>query len=222
MILAIDVSARHGLLSLELEDGRRLTRLSAEPREQLEFLGVALASLRAEAGVAWGALARVAVTIGPGSFTGLRVGLATAKGLVFARAVPLAPLPSLALPRVAADPGLAAPLLVSRRARGEEFWLARFAAGAWQPAEERLATLGELAAALAAPSAGRHVGDGPGAEPEPGPDAQLAGLAWLARQALALPAGPDLDRLLPHYLLAPSVTLPAGKAPPGASPEAAR
>ncbi len=222
MILAIDVSAHYGLVSLELADGRLLTRLSAEPREQLEFLGRALASLRAEAGVEWGALARVAVTIGPGSFTGLRVGLATAKGLVFARQVPLVPLPSLALARVAADPGLTTPLLVSRRARGEEFWLARFAAGAWQPGEERLASLGELAAALTAPSAGRHVGDGPGAEPEPGPAAQLAALAWLAREAPALPAGPDLDRLLPHYLLAPSVTLPAGNPPPGASPEAAR
>jgi len=210
MILAIDVSARYGLLSLELADGRLLTRLSEEPREQLEFLGAALASLRAEAGVDWSALARVAVTIGPGSFTGLRVGLAAAKGLVFGRHIPLAPLPSLALPRLAADPALAAPLTLSRRARGDEYWLARFVAGSWQPVEERLATLVELAAALAAPGAGQHVGEAPGAEPEPDPAAQLAALARLAREAPALPAGPDLDRLLPHYLLAPSVTPPRG------------
>ena len=218
MILAIDVSARYGLLSLELADGRLLTRLGEEPREQLEFLGAALASLRAEAGVQWSALARVAVTIGPGSFTGLRVGLAAAKGLVFGRDVPLAPLPSLALPRLAADPALAAPLLTSRRARGDEFWLARFAAGSWQPVEERLVTLVELAAAVA--SADRHVGEGPGAEPEPGPADQLAALARLAREAAVLPAGLDLDRLLPHYLLAPSVTLPRGMAPGAPAPSA--
>ncbi len=220
MILAIDVSARYGLLSLELADGCLLTRLGEEPREQLAFLGAALASLRAEAGVPWSALARVAVTIGPGSFTGLRMGLAAAKGLVFGREVPLAPVSSLALPRLAADPALAAPLLVSRRARGEEYWLAGFAAGSWQPAEERLASLAELATALAKPAAGRHLGEGPGAEPEPGPAAQLAALARLAREAPALPAGPDLDRLLPRYLLAPSVTPPRGSAP-GPAPGAA-
>ncbi|MBM4117842.1 tRNA (adenosine(37)-N6)-threonylcarbamoyltransferase complex dimerization subunit type 1 TsaB [bacterium] len=219
MILAIDVSARHGLLSLELPDGRLLTRLGGEPREQLAFLGEGLAGLRAEAGGDWAGLRRVAVTLGPGSFTGLRVGLAAAKGLVFGRDIPLAPLPSLALPRLAADPGLAAPALVSRRARADELWIARFAAGAWQPSEERLATLGELAealatAALAGPAAAalQHVGEGPGAAPEPEAAAQLVALARLAREATELVGGPALDRLLPRYLLAPSVTLPGSGA----------
>lgn len=208
MILAIDISARHGLLSLELPDGCLLTRLSDAPREQLEFLGAGLAALRAEAGDDWARLARVAVTIGPGSFTGLRVGLAAAKGLAFGRDIPLAPLPSLALPRLAADPALSAPALISRRARADEFWIARFAVGAWQPAEERLATRDELAAALAAAEAHRHLGEGPGAEPEPEPAAQLAALARLARETRELISGLALDRLLPRYLLAPSVTLP--------------
>lgn len=209
MILAIDISARHGLLSLELADGRLLTRLSDAPREQLEFLGEGLAGLRAEAADDWARLARVAVTIGPGSFTGLRVGLAAAKGLAFGRDIPLAPLPSLAPPRLAADPALAAPALISRRARADEYWIARFAAGSWQPAEERLATLDELAAALAAaPAALRYIGEGPGAEPEPAPAAQLAALARLARETETLVSGTALDRLLPRYLLAPSVTLP--------------
>lgn len=211
MILAIDISARHGLLSLELADGRLLTRLSDAPREQLEFLGAGLAGLRAEAAGDWARLARVAVTIGPGSFTGLRVGLAAAKGLAFGRDIPLAPLPSLALPRLAADPALAAPALISRRARADEYWLARFAAGVWQPAEERLATRDELTAALGA-AGGRHIGEGPGAEPEPEPAAQLAALARLARETETLVSGPALDRLLPRYLLAPSVTLPGAAA----------
>ncbi|HTO94796.1 MAG TPA: tRNA (adenosine(37)-N6)-threonylcarbamoyltransferase complex dimerization subunit type 1 TsaB [Bacteroidota bacterium] len=42
-----------------------------------------------------GALGGVAVSIGPGSFTGLRIGVSVAKGLTFARGIPLAAVPTL-------------------------------------------------------------------------------------------------------------------------------
>lgn len=203
MILAIDVSSRLGLLSLELPDGARLTRSSDQPREHLEFLVRALAELREEAGVDWSDLARVAVTLGPGSFTGLRVGLATAKGLAFGREIPLAPLPSLALPRVAADPGLERAITVLRRARGDEYWRAGFAPGRWRPECEELSREGEI-------EGGDLLGDHPAADPEPAAELQLDALARLAAESEELVRGADLDSLLPRYLLAPSITPPRG------------
>jgi tRNA threonylcarbamoyladenosine biosynthesis protein TsaB len=206
MILAIDVSARLGLVSLALADGRVLTRHADRPREHLEFLGRALAGLRAEAGLKdWSALERVAVTLGPGSFTGLRVGLATAKGLVFGRETPVATLHSLAVPRVGADPSLAEEQVVCRRARADELWAARFEPASAKPAEESLVAAEELDARW--PGLQR-LGDAPGAAPEPDADAQLAALTRLARESDTLVRGLDLDRLQPRYLLAPSITPP--------------
>jgi tRNA threonylcarbamoyladenosine biosynthesis protein TsaB len=49
-----------------------------------------------EAAGGWQAIERIAVGIGPGSFTGLRIGIATARGLAQAREIPIVPVGSLA------------------------------------------------------------------------------------------------------------------------------
>jgi len=69
--------------SVAVRDGVRLLAATSEPmkRGHQERLAVMAQVTMAEAGIAFSALARVGVTVGPGSFTGLRVGLAFAKGL---------------------------------------------------------------------------------------------------------------------------------------------
>ena len=77
-----------------------------------------------QAGVAIGEVDLLALAAGPGSFTGLRVGVATVQGLAFARGLQVVPVPTLeALARAAADahaaPGLTAVWMDAQR--GEVF-----------------------------------------------------------------------------------------------------
>ena len=93
-----------------------------------ETLAPLMGRLLADVGWPVASLDAVAVSIGPGSFTGLRVGLSVAKGLAFAGRLAVAPVPTLdALAEVAdAQPGeLVCPILDARKG---ELYAALFAA----------------------------------------------------------------------------------------------
>jgi tRNA threonylcarbamoyladenosine biosynthesis protein TsaB len=95
MLLAIDTATR--TLSLALHDGAQIlaesTWLTAG-RHTVE-LTPAIGALLSQAGVAVPSLTLLAVSQGPGSFNGLRVGFSAAKGLALARGVPLVAIPTL-------------------------------------------------------------------------------------------------------------------------------
>jgi tRNA threonylcarbamoyladenosine biosynthesis protein TsaB len=88
-VLAFDCAVS-GLAVAVLDDGEALAVHREPGREQAARLLPAIGDVLAAARVDRRALSMIAVTVGPGSFTGVRVGLAAARGLAVALAVPLA------------------------------------------------------------------------------------------------------------------------------------
>ena len=63
-------------------------RFAAMERGQAEVLVPMIEEVMSEAGLAFSALDAIAVTVGPGAFTGVRIGLAAAHGFALSRAIP--------------------------------------------------------------------------------------------------------------------------------------
>lgn len=116
MLLALETTAERG--SIALFDEEHLLGevwLDAGERHAASLL-VCLDRLLAEQKCALERVDRIALAIGPGSFTGLRIGLATALGLAFGTDRLLVPVPTLAaLATQARIAGLVAPILDARR-----------------------------------------------------------------------------------------------------------
>jgi tRNA threonylcarbamoyladenosine biosynthesis protein TsaB len=93
-------------------------RLLARPGHSRELLP-AVAETMDRAGVGWGDVDGIAVGVGPGTFTGLRIGVATARALATAAKVPVHAVSSLGALAAAIDAPLALPLIDARR--GELF-----------------------------------------------------------------------------------------------------
>src|SRR5947209_454370 len=95
LILAFDCSIA-GLSAAIVRDGSPLASLSEAGREQSSRLLPGIERLVFEASIARRDIALVAVTVGPGSFTGVRLGLAAGRGLAMGLGVPLAGLATTA------------------------------------------------------------------------------------------------------------------------------
>jgi tRNA threonylcarbamoyladenosine biosynthesis protein TsaB len=125
-----------------LPDGRALAtppptpeRLLGRPDHSAELLPT-LDGLLEEAGTSWPEVTRLAVGIGPGTFTGLRIGVATARALAHALGIGVSPVPSLAAlaAGLAGEAGKARPLLPLIDARRREVFAALYYDGRSEPA----------------------------------------------------------------------------------------
>jgi len=96
-ILTIDTSTTTNSVALT-SDGRLLAEFLVNPeRTHSSSLMIGLDQVMASSGLEMHALDAIGVTLGPGSFTGLRVGIASAKGLSLALAKPIVAFSSLAM-----------------------------------------------------------------------------------------------------------------------------
>ena len=212
-ILAAD-TALGGCSVALLEDDRILAHLfEAMERGHAERLAPMVGE--AMAGHDFAALDRLAVTVGPGTFTGQRVGLAFMRALRLALNIPLCGVTTLeAMAEAArAQSGLprAAALHDARRDEaylllkdGEDVTLAP-AVMAFADAIARVGAFGPCAlAGTGAPAAADALGTGFALTSVRQPDA-----LWVARLALAMPLPDAVPG--PLYLRAPDAKLPGGK-----------
>jgi tRNA threonylcarbamoyl adenosine modification protein YeaZ len=93
--LAIDTAAPRLQLALLLADGRVDASIDEIASGHAELIFARIAALLARNGLDYPDLKRVVTTTGPGSFTGLRIGLSAARGIGLARKIPVVGVSSL-------------------------------------------------------------------------------------------------------------------------------
>lgn len=94
-VLGLESSGKAGSVGLVSDAGHAFHEELPPDSSSLTHLVPAIDALLHQAKVLRTDLAAIAVTVGPGSFTGLRVGIATAKALAFALKIPVAPIDTL-------------------------------------------------------------------------------------------------------------------------------
>jgi tRNA threonylcarbamoyladenosine biosynthesis protein TsaB len=221
IVVAFDTASPSTVAGVLLGDGRVVEARDDPPPgsrgDHATRLLVLVERALAAAAIDWRAVDRIAVGVGPGGFTGLRIGVATARALAQGHGLPLVPVGSLAALALGADgAGMVGAVLDARR--GEVF------AGVWENRRERIAPCALPPQALAELLAGlepglRAVGDGAvrfraeleaaGLEvPADGSSVHRISAAPLCRLG-AEGAPAERDRLLPDYRREPDAKPPS-------------
>jgi len=136
VVLGIDTATWTAAAGV-VRDGEVLAEgVYREERSHTRSLTQLVERVLADAGLAITDVEGLAVSIGPGSFTGLRVGLALAKGIAFAGGVPIAPVSTLEALAWAAGAAPGETVCAALDARKQEVYAAFFAMTADGPRRE--------------------------------------------------------------------------------------
>ncbi|MFD6340255.1 tRNA (adenosine(37)-N6)-threonylcarbamoyltransferase complex dimerization subunit type 1 TsaB [Streptomyces sp. NPDC060131] len=207
LLLAVDTATP--AVTVALHDGSSVLaeESQVDARRHGELLLPAVDRVLAGAGLKPDAVTDVIVGVGPGPYTGLRVGLVTALTLGSALGVPVRGL--CTLDGLAYASGAKSPFVVATDARRKEVYWARYADARTrltEPAVDRPADIAEAVAGLPAVGAGALLY--PGTFPDArGPEHQsAAALASLAAERLA--SGGEFLPALPLYLRRPDAQVP--------------
>ncbi|MGW7085750.1 tRNA (adenosine(37)-N6)-threonylcarbamoyltransferase complex dimerization subunit type 1 TsaB [Streptomyces sp. NPDC054871] len=208
LLLALDTATP--AVTVALHDGSSVVAASSQvdARRHGELLLPAVDRVLADAGLRLDAVTAVVVGVGPGPYTGLRVGLMTADTFGLALGVPVHGV--CTLDGLAYESGIEdGPFVVATDARRKEVYWARYAdprTRLTDPAVDRPADIADAVAGVPA------VGAGAVLYPETFPDARApenvsaASLASLAAEKLA--AGEELAAPRPLYLRRPDAQVP--------------
>ena len=222
LILAIDTALDACAAGvLDTEAGKLIAQESqAMKRGHAEALMPLIARVIEQSGIGFAAFDRIAVTTGPGSFTGLRVGLSAARGIALAANKPVVGLPTLtayAAPIVSQNGEH--PVISAIDARHDHVYLQAVSGNGGSLIRPRLASIEEAlgAARFGAPylvgNAAKILADRWPAQalppvkvdPQPAPD--IAWVAWLGAAV-----SPNTAPARPFYLRAPDAK-PSNKDP---------
>lgn len=225
-LLALDAAGRACSAALWCDGGIKARRLERMGRGQSERLIPMVQEVMAEGGLDFAALDAIAVTVGPGGFTGVRIGLAAARGLAMAWALPLIGVTCFEAVAAGVDPDEQAErlLVVVLDAKRRDLYVQGFRPGGGTVgAPAALAPEAIDGAVPAGPLllAGDGVAQSHDALAKAGRDVKLSrapalvDAATVAALAVSrgLPSSPRLQ-LRPLYLRPPDVTPPRSARPP--------
>jgi tRNA threonylcarbamoyladenosine biosynthesis protein TsaB len=205
MILSIDTSAAQcavALIGVDDAANDPVIERQSMDRGHAERLFPMIETVLGRAGIGYDSLGRVAVCTGPGSFTGVRIGVAAARGIALGRGIPVIGISRFEA--LAAKVG--GPVAICLSGRSGMIYLQAFGADGMALADPEMTTQSDLAAAIP-PGCTRFAGDAaplldgrPPLLPDGLPDPAIIARLASDRDASTLPA--------PLYLRGADAALP--------------